>query len=277
MRFRTEIEPATGSFEISADTPVALVGSCFADEIGRLLARDGVPATAGIMGPLFNPLSIKKFLDRNGRPYTPGDLTLHEGVWHCLDWANRYQHTDPDTLLESVNADFSRLSEALTSAQCIIITFGNTKVYETPLGIAGNCHKLPAGMFASRRLTLEEIVDAWTGIDFGHRNVILTLSPVRYTENGLAESTLAKATLRVAIDRICSRNGWDYFPAFEILNDDLRDYRFYASDLKHPSDTAIEYVYQHFCETYMSRATRETLKEHRKASLTAAHHPILHS
>lgn len=275
MRFRTEIEPLHGSFEIGADDSIVLIGSCFADEIGRQLELDGIKSIAGIMGPLFNPSSIKSIIDRIGKPYNLSDLTEHNGIWHCLDWANRYQNSNPDELLKVINADFSRFSDAFDKATTIIITFGNTKVYETEKGVVGNCHKLPREVFNEHRLTLDEIVDSWSAVKLDDKRVILTLSPVRYVENGLSESTLAKATLRVAIDKICNKNGWDYFPAYEILNDDLRDYRFYAQDLKHPSETAVSYIYEKFCDAYMSASTRDRLRLSRKENLAKAHRQII--
>lgn len=273
MRFRTEIEPVKTDIEITPDTRFALIGSCFADEIRRELTLDGIEAAGGELGPLFNPKSIERIIRRGHRPYTLDDLTAHDGIWHCLDWANRYQHPDPGQLLTMVNRDYSIFSRGLENADVVIITFGNTKVYETAKGVAGNCHKLPQERYTCRRLSLEEIVESWKTVDLAHRKVIMTLSPVRYTENGLSQSNLAKSTLRLAIDRICKHHGWDYFPSFEILNDDLRDYRFYASDLKHPSETAVSYIYEKFCDTYMSAATRRILKERRKEMLTRLHRP----
>lgn len=272
MRFRTEIELVKGSFEIRPDTRVALIGSCFADEIRESLSLDGIHASGGKMGPLFNPSSILRIINRGKRLYSTEDLVCHEGVWHCLDWAARYQDTDSRALLDTVNRDYAPLAEDMATADVIIITFGNTKIFETPFGVAGNCHRLPADYFTSRRLALEEIVESWTGVNLPTEKVILTVSPVRYTENGLAESSLAKAILRVAVERICNANGWDYFPAFEILNDDLRDYRFYNPDLKHPSAMAVDYVYEKFCDAYMSAETRRVLASRRKEALTRTHY-----
>ena len=273
MRFRTEIESLHPGFKISIGTKVAFVGSCFADEIRARLSGDGISASGGELGPLFNPASIARAIERIGRAYTADDLTEHEGVYHCLDWANRYQDADTERLLARVNKDFEAFSAGISEADVVIITFGNTKVYEYQGVVAGNCHKLPGGLFESRRLCLEEIVDQWRGVDFGKRKVVMTLSPVRYTENGLSQSTLAKATLRVAIDRICAAQGWEYFPAFEIVNDDLRDYRFYGRDLKHPSEMAVDYIYEKFCEAYMSADTRRAMQEQRKLTLTLLHRP----
>ena len=276
MRFRTEIGEINRSFSISHDDRIVLTGSCFADNIGERLAQSGFQAIHNPLGPLFNPASIARVIRRGEVPYSATDFTTGpDGTFHCLDFANRYQAGSTDELAAKVNADYMPLARAITEADVIIVTFGNDKVYEYSGTVAGNCHKLAASTFAERYLGLDEICGLWRCLIPKGKRVIFTLSPVRYTGDGLARSCLSKATLRVAIDRICREGGYDYFPAYEIVNDDLRDYRFYAEDLKHPSDMAVDYIYEKFAETYFTKDTISKADEYRRAALRSAHIPLL--
>lgn len=273
MKFRTEIGPLKGGFEISHNDRIVMLGSCFADNIGMLLGRDGFKVVHNPLGPLFNPSSIARVFQRENRPYGEDDFVEHEGVWHCLNFANRYQASSPEELAEKVNNDFIPLVEAIENADTLILTFGTSKVYNFNGITVGNCHKLPGTMFSEHSLTVDEICS--TGWIPEGKRIILTLSPVRYLGEGLPKGFLSKATLRVAIDNICRQNGFDYFPAFEIVNDDLRDYRFYGSDMRHPSEVAVDYIYEKFAEAYFSELTKQKSLEYRKAALRAAHRPII--
>lgn len=276
MKFRTEIGNIPKSFAISHNDRIVLIGSCFADNIGERLVSAGFNAVHNPMGPLFNPASIARIIRRGQKPYSAADfISGPDGILHCLDFANRYQAADASQLADRINTEYTAFARAIADADVIIITFGNDKIYEYRGQVAGNCHKLPASTFTSRYLDFEEVCCIWhRAIPVGKR-VIFTLSPVRYTSDGLAQSCLSKATLRVAIDRICSEGGYDYFPAYEIVNDDLRDYRFYSADLKHPSDVAVDYIYEKFADTYFSKETISKAEECRRATLRAAHRPLL--
>lgn len=274
MKFRTEIERLSGAFEISHSDRIVMLGSCFADNIGQLLKRDGFNVVHNPLGPLFNPESVGKVLSRGKRPYTKNDFYTHGSIWHCMDFANRYQASDPERLAEKVNDDYLPLANALDNATKIIITLGTNKVYRLDGSTVGNCHKLPGYLLEEHHLSIEEVEAL--GKILKDKQVILTLSPVRYPGEGLAKGFLAKATLRVAIDNICrALENCQYFPAFEIVNDDLRDYRFYTSDLRHPSEMAVEYIYEHFADTYFSENTKSLAAENRKQFLRESHRPII--
>lgn len=274
MKFRTEIGPIKGGFGISHDDRIVLLGSCFSDNIGAQLEADGFCVVHNPLGPLYNPASVMRIVARGGRPYGPDDFTLHDGIWHCLDMAWRYHDTDPARLAETVNADYLPLAAAIADCTVLILTFGTARVYMHGSATAGNCHKLPAAMFDERDLTIDEIEQTVTQCLPHGKRLIFTVSPVRYPSYGLAADSLSKATLRVAVDRICRSTGSDYFPASEIVCDDLRDYRFYAADLKHPSEVAVEYIYQHFADAYFDSATIARAAECRRAYLRARHRPL---
>lgn len=274
MKFRTEIEPLHGSFGLGFDDRIVMLGSCFSDSVGERLATDGFEVMHNPLGPLFNPLSVARTYARQ-TGYAVPDFLHHSGMWHCMDYASRYSDTDPGALADRVNADYGLLSEAIENATAAIITFGSARAYRLAGGgpVVGNCHRLPAAMFDEIDLDVDTIVDAWTsaGLRRLPPKVIFTLSPIRYTAYGLAANSLSKAVLRVAIDKLCSRLGADYFPAFEILNDDLRDYRYYAADMKHPSDVAVEYIYEKFTEAYCMPQTRQKIAENHRCAMRKCH------
>lgn len=276
MKFRTEIGNIKGSFAIGHHERVVLIGSCFADNIGTRLVDGGFKAVHNPLGPLFNPASIARIIQRGLREYSPSEFIIDDKqVWHCLDFANRYQAGSAEELAHMVNTDFLPFARSIAEADVLIITFGTNKVYEYNGIVAGNCHKLPGNLFCQRYMPVEEICRLWRGIIPPDKRAIFTLSPVRYPGDGLPQGFLSKATLRLAIDDICRRGNHDYFPAYEIVNDDLRDYRFYAADLKHPSEMAVDYIYEKFANTYFTKDTISLAEECRKKALFAAHRPIL--
>lgn len=274
MEFRTPIEPIKGARTVNRDCPIVMLGSCFTTEVGSRLERDGFNITVNPMGALYNPATIAQAIERAlaHRHFTMSDLTLYQGTWHCLDFPTRYQDEDPERLLDILNMDLDNLGERLDKAALWIITFGTARVYEfRDKGIVGNCHKLPANMFERRLMTVDEITGLWQSYARHHR-IIFTVSPIRHIADSLHGNQISKSTLLLAVDNI---EGAEYFPSYEIMIDDLRDYRFYAADMKHPSDVAVDYIYQKFADTYFSPSTLQAALVSRKASLRAAHRPIL--
>ncbi len=274
MKFRTEIEPLRTA-PIDADARIVLLGSCFADNMGERLERCGFVVTRNPLGPLFNPASLATALERalDGMPYAMSDLTLRDGIYHLLDGAARYASADADKLLEAANVGLDRLASALRDADVVFLTLGTAYIYRLRENghVVANCHKLPAADFERTRLDTAQTCALLDGVlrrlgAMGKRTV-LTVSPVRHVADGLHANNLSKATLLLAVDSL----GAEYFPAYEIVCDDLRDYRYYAADLKHPSDTAIEYIYEKFADTYFTPATKETVRARHAAYLRQAH------
>lgn len=274
MRFRTEIEPLRGLIPITHRDRIVMMGSCFTTEIGNTLARDGFDVVINPMGALYNPATIAAVIENalEGKVYTEADLVEQDGVYHCLDFPSTYQGSDAEVLLARINADMATTSQALQQATVWIITFGTAKVYRyRGEQIVGNCHKLPSGCFSTSMLTIDEIVQRWAPLCNGRR-VIFTVSPIRHVADGLHTNQLSKATLMLAIYKL---KNVEYFPAYEIVIDDLRDYRFYAADMKHPSDVAVEYIYEKFSETYFESATRDKASSCRKEWKRRAHRTII--
>lgn len=273
MRFRTEIEPLKGVQPIKRTDRIVLLGSCFTDNIGSRLVRDGFDVSVNAMGALYNPLSMAKVITDafERRTFTSDDLYFENGTFHALDFESRRQGADADALLDKLNCDFAEFSDFLCNADVIIATFGTARIFgHIPTGrYVGNCHKLDSRQFAERRLSVEEIVSLWQPI-VSRKRVIFTVSPVRHLADGLHGNNLSKATLLLATEQL-----GEYFPAYEIVNDDLRDYRFYADDLKHPSETAVDYIYELFCSSYFSPETMREACKSRKEFIRKSHRPII--
>lgn len=281
MKFRTEIEPTASRNLLRPETPVTLIGSCFADNIGSRLERDRFDAVHNPLGPLYNPMSVASCLNDAlaGRRYTPSDFVIGPRGYHCLDYATRYSGADATAIAESLNDSLELLHSRLTSPGILTVTFGTAYAYYLDGDtLVGNCHKFPANRFDRRRLGIEDISAEWEKLLSrlpSELHVILTVSPVRHLADGLHGNRLSKAVLMLATEQICNATGADYFPAYEILEDDLRDYRFYDSDLKHPSEMAAEYIYDHFMDTYMTRSGRSAALEGRRLSAAGSHRRIL--
>lgn len=280
MQFRTEIEPIKRARPIDHSTGIIMMGSCFTDEIGTRLSRDGFNVTINPMGALYNPFSIATVIERalKGNTYTVDDLELYEGYYHCLDFPSTFRDTDSEFLLEKINNQLRDTARKLNEADIWIITFGTARIYSLD-GVKpiGNCHKLPASRFEVSLLKISDIVKRWKPLL--NKHLIFTVSPIRHLADGLHGNMLSKATLLQAVaelqnsakhEAIC-----EYFPSFEIMLDDLRDYRFYDADMKHPSPVAVDYIYEKFSDTYFSADTKKMAIEFRKKALRAAHRPIL--
>lgn len=283
MRFRTEIERPVTALKIEHGTPLLFLGSCFADEIGGRLENDGFNVLHNPLGPLYNPASICTCLERaTGKPYSASDLTEGPRGFHCLDYASRYSGPDADIVLSAVNTEMQRIREFLSLKPVTFITLGSAFVYRhIERGVTvGNCHKLPDSAFKRDILDVDTVKGFLDRIHstleaHGASHVVFTVSPIRHLAYGLHGNTVSKSTLLVAVDRHLNENKGDYFPAYEIMLDDLRDYRFYAADMKHPSDVAADYIYEIFSDTYFAKDTADAAVKARKARLATLHRPIL--
>lgn len=282
MRFRTVTDIRPTSCPIDRDTSIVTLGSCFSAAIGGRLEQSGFNIAVNPMGVLFNPVTIARAVELAlaGYRFSEEDLFLNEadGTWHALQFESRRQGRDPQELLDGLNADFKAFSDRLKAADVWIVTLGTAwSFHHKPTdSVAGNCHKLPDSQFERRLADTEQIVRMWTPLVKAAKRVIFTVSPVRHLNNGLHGNTLSKAILHLAVERLCSLNNCcEYFPAYEALMDDLRDYRFYADDLKHPTAMAEEYIYNLFCETYLTEQEFRRAEETRRRARALNHRPIL--
>lgn len=283
MKFRTEITPAPLACRIGYSSRILSLGSCFADTVARRLAQAKFDLTANPTGVLFNPLSIAAAVERFDRAEPVDACELHEGSegWFHDDFHGSFTRSDAGEALAAMNRAVEAGSRALRDGDTLLATFGTAWVYEQcDTGrVVANCHKQPHSTFRRRLATVEEIVTRWSRLLEGplrDKRIVLTLSPVRHLNDGAAENSLSKATLRVAIAELAERcPRIDYFPAFELLTDDLRDYRFYADDLVHPSEQAAQYIWERFAEAALDPGTRR-IAERIEALVRSSRHRPLH-
>jgi len=265
MKFRTEINIVPKHHSISHESNILLVGSCFAESIGEKLSYFKLPVKINPCGILFNPISIKNAFQLicKKTTITENELVFHDGMWHSFYHHGSYSNADRQSCTDTINKSIAEAYEWIKNTKTIIITLGTSYVWEYKTGlIVSNCHKIPSTDFKHYMLSVEEvqyalqsIIDSINEINSG-ANVIFTVSPIRYLNHGAHHSQLSKATLLLAIDLIQQKNNAiDYFPSYEIMMDDLRDYRFYADDMIHPSSQAIEYIWEKFTGCYFNSET----------------------
>ncbi len=282
MRFRTEIEPINPKFPITHADRFLLFGSCFSDNVGERLKRDGFDVCVNPFGPLYNPATLARFVETlvTGRKYKTDDFyQSSDGVYHCLDFAMRYQNEDASLLAGIINAQLYDVKNIFDKATVLCLTFGSAEAFmlKEPKQVVGNCHKLSDFLFERVSMTPTDIVELWLPIleELNRRDVrvIATVSPIRHLAYGLHGNQLGKARLLLALDELSDK--LTYFPAYEILLDDLRDYRYYDADMKHPSEVACDYIYEKFSTTFFTRQTLKLAAECRSAALKAAHRPLI--
>lgn len=288
MTLLTSIDIPQATRPITYDDRLLFVGSCFSDAISAQLAQYCFRLTANPFGPLFNPLSILEALQLTEVP----ELIEWGGLYHSMSHHGQCSAPTKDETSRLCQAAIDSMQQAFNDASVVFITFGTAWVYELKEGVSGlvdegvsglvaNCHKMPKEWFTRRRLTVDEIVKPWQAFIEAHpdKHFVFTVSPVRHVKDGLHENQLSKAILLQAIDVMANGEGRmanaHYFPSYEIVLDELRDYRFYAADLVHLNDMGIQYVFERFCDTYFDDATREDMRLLHQYWLQS-HHRLLH-
>lgn len=288
MEFRTKISMLPFDRRIGYDTPGLSLGSCFAENISARMRALKFPVASNPFGVLFNPASIAtaiEILDA-GRTFDRSALAECSGVWSSFHFHGGFSSADPDEALGKMNEAVQQGSAALRDCDYLVITFGTAWIYELSENMGGcaagevvaNCHKFPATAFRRRRLSVDEIVTRYETLLQGPlagKHIILTVSPVRHIKDGLAGNSASKATLVLAAQQLAERHhNIDYFPSFEIVNDDLRDYRFYAADMLHPSDVAVDYIWEVFSANAVSPEALQAAGEIGKLVAAAQHRPL---
>ena len=282
MQFRTTVKIESLKQKIGHNDSILSLGSCFADNIASRLAAAKFQITASPSGVLFNPESIASAIERYSRAAAPTAEELREGDegWYSFDFHSSLSHSEREVALAQMQQAVEQGAEALRKAKVVIVTFGTAWVYRFKENgrVVANCHKQHQTLFSREMLSIEEIVERYAPLMEGvlaGKKVIMTVSPIRHLSDGLEANSLSKAILRVAIDKLAERyDNVHYFPSFELLNDDLRDYRFYADDMTHPSAVAIDYIWERFEDYTFSAATTDIIKRLRKIADAVAHRPL---
>lgn len=265
---------------------ILMCGSCFAEEIGKNLQDHYFNTTINPHGILFNPLSIARALTTylEGRAYESGDLLQQGELWVSPDHHGRFSGPDKTKVLNEINRQVSLGSEALLNGNWLIITFGTSEgwFFRNSGKIAGNCHKLPSSGFKRSLIPYSASVNTLSKVfkEVFERNpklrIILTVSPVRYIKYGITENTISKAHLFLTVQELMNKfNRVTYFPAYELVNDNLRDYRFFKEDLVHPNNMAVDFVWEKFVETALKSEDVPVLQEV-KEYLAFSRHRILY-
>ncbi|MBR3829651.1 MAG: GSCFA domain-containing protein [Muribaculaceae bacterium] len=285
--FRTIVKPLRFRGNISHRQGVMMLGSCFSDNIGLRLRQACFDVDINPFGILYNPASIACGIGAilKCRQYSIDDLFQEKGDnrWHSFSHHSEYSSVDSQLMLEKINQRVCEANKMLQRASTLIVTFGTAWVYKyAPTGkVVANCHKLPASMFERSMMSIDEIVAMWKDViaDVKAINqsiqVIFTVSPIRHLRDGAHENQLSKSTLLLAINQLVREcEDVKYFPAYEIMNDDLRDYRFYASDMTHPSEVAVDYIYDIFSQSFFDDDTISLAEKCVKLSKRLMHIPM---
>lgn len=284
MKLYTSVDIAPSEKKIGYDDKILLLGSCFADNIGAKFGEHYFQTTVNPFGTLYNPASIRRSIDlslsRNNKRY----MLQHNGLWHSMMHHGSFSHPDKDMLIARCEESQTLLRTALRDATTIIVTFGTSWVYKMEYLVVANCHKMPAERFNRYCMSASEIIDSWLPLldQIPNKHWIFTVSPIRHIKDGLHANHLSKANLLQAIDVLIARakdlnptSTYSYFPAYEIMLDELRDYRFYAEDMVHPSQVAVDYIWQRFVDTYMTADTKNEMRTLHQLWLDR-HHTLLH-
>lgn len=256
MEFRTKVDIQNKDLSLSHRQKYLLLGSCFSDSIGEKLVNAGFDCVVNPFGALYNPLSIMNALTARGEEF--------------LQWTQK----------SCGDLDFDKV---IHSADVFILTFGTAWAYmlKQTGHIVANCKKQPDSLFTRFRVTIDEVIENYSEfIDCtivpNNKTIVFTVSPIRHKKDGLHENQLSKSILLLAIDRLCKAypNHCYYFPSYEILMDELRDYRFYADDMLHPSPVAVDYIWEQFQQTFFDKKTIGFIEEFEKLNRILHHQPF---
>ena len=268
--FRTIVDVPKWSVPMQVHHHFVLLGSCFAQNIGERFQSFGLNAVCNPLGVIYNPESLAMQVRQALRPETVLPIFQANGQWHCWWTGTLLGATEEEELRKEVQDAFSKLGDALRRADFLFITLGTNVCYrlkENGMTVA-NCHKMPGNCFEEAALEKETCADVLRGMlellwqECPKLRVAFTVSPYRYAKYGFHGSQLAKATLLLAVDEMCRLypEKTNYFPAYELLLDDLRDYRFYADDMIHPAPAAVGYIWQRMKESCMDKTLRQYLE-----------------
>ncbi len=286
MKLITEVGIPPYPFRMDHHAPALFLGSCFTENIGRMLGRSLFPVTINPFGTIYNPFSVMKSLDAllEKETYVAADLKKHRGLWFSFDHYTGFSSPDMEQCLTAINAAFGPAKEVLKKAGVLVITWGTSWVYRyNDSGqVVCNCHKIPASEFTRTRLTTKEIIKAYETLlprlfeinpDL---KVLLTVSPVRHWKDGAHGNQLSKASLLLATEALeeLFPDQAFYFPSYEIVMDELRDYRFFAEDMLHTNDTAAVYIWEKFKKALVSDESQLMIRELEPLIKLFEHRPL---
>ena len=277
MDLRIKIDITDPGFRIGYDDSVMLIGSCFTDEIGSAFHRSGISVSINPFGVQYNPYSIAETLETiiSGKKFINQDLYYYNNKYLSFRHDTGFSSPDKRKILQNINTSLNNAEDFLQRSSVLIVTFGTSWYYrwKESGAIVANCHKIPEARFIRELADLDSLVERWKLLfkqlaDFNkHLKIILTISPVRHLKDGAHGNQVSKSILQLLVNALENpERGVVYFPSYEIVLDELRDYRFYKDDMIHPSEKAIEYIWERFCESFFTRETRIKSSEISKIS-----------
>lgn len=285
MQFHLNHTPTPSVYTLTHQHPIVSLGSCFAQNIGAYLQAHHFSCELNPFGILFNPISIANALTAslNGSWPTTAQFVQHKGLWFSYDYHSDVYATSAEALAEKINHIHTHLRHKLLNASVLFITFGSAHAYQhlPSQCTVANCHKQAPSLFHKILLSVETIYTTWQTVlealkaKNPNLQIIFSVSPVKYLKDGLHENNLSKSVLLLSTHQLIhTEKQTAYFPAFELVTDDLRDYRFYKADLAHPNEQAIQYVWDKFSTTFFDAQTLQLNKELERIHQGMAHRPL---
>lgn len=283
--FRTLVQHPAIQTPIGYEHKIMMMGSCFTQSIGTLFQKKQFDIVLNPFGITYNPLSIANSLQRimDANPFTENDLIQHQDLYCSLFHHGSFNNSSKEQCLENMNNPLLKANETIIKANYIFITLGTNTYFEhiEKSLVVNNCHKLPSKNFLFKKASVDQIATELGAALERIKSInptctfVFSVSPIRYLQEGAFANTLNKSTLFLAIEKIMQRfSGSYYFPAYELILDDLRDYRFYKEDMLHPNDTAIQYIWK-FVESHLLASTaKEIMKRIDKILSMKAHRPF---
>lgn len=283
MKFRTEVDINESEKKLGIEDCIFSIGSCFASEMHEKFSEGQIQSLSNPFGTVFNPYSILQAVQQvyDAKEYQENDLILANGSYISLDHHSSFDSRFAHITLDKINKNIEEANQFLQNTGFVIITFGTSYIYEfLPQNrLVANCHKIPQKFFEKRFLSHQELtesisktIDLLQDICKDDVQILFTVSPVRHTKDGIVENQLSKSKLITAIhESISGKENCHYLPVYEILMDDLRDYRFYKDDLIHPNSQAVQYIWEKFGNAYFSDETKVFINENNKI-ITALNH-----
>ena len=282
MIFHTEINIKPLEQTVVYADAMLFLGSCFADEVGAICKGLGFNALVNPFGVLYNPASIAQSVERldSGRPFTRDDvIAVGERQYCTFNHNTAFWNTSEDMLLQTINQRLGEAHEHFMKSKWLVVSLGTSWVFKHRMSgqIVSNCHKLPAHQFDREFLTVERSSQYLSGIVERHpeKQFIFTVSPLRHLKDGMHGSQLSKAALLLAVNEICRQfANAHYFPAYEIMMDELRDYRFYKEDMVHPTEQAVRYIWERFAEFAINASEKPAMNAAAELRQMLEHKPL---
>jgi hypothetical protein len=269
--------------QVNIQQALLLVGSCFAEEIGAKLSERKFNSVVNPHGILYNPLSICGAVSDyvENKKYSQADIFLHDELWRSFKHHGKFADVNAEACLVNINHNISEAHQQLKNAKWLVLTFGSAFAYTHNDKVVANCHKLPAAQFKKVLLSKEQIVAEWQKQIAALKafnpqlQIMFTVSPVRYVRDGVIENNRSKGILLDAVHGLVEQNtNCFYYPAYEIVIDELRDYRFFKEDLVHPNYLAINYVWQKFVDAACDDETKNFIADYEPIMRSLQHRDL---